>query len=230
VTGRAAVEYLRAGAAPDVVPARLTPPHMPLTRRPVAPLRRRPLAALAPALAAALAAACGDDDPTPPTEFSSLQVSPAAITALPGDTVRVRFTGDGRPLRPTALASSTGAATVDTGGLVTAVAPGTSLVTITITTNGRAVTGTVPVTVLGLTIEPARATLAVGTALPLRPTLVGEPGAFGGLRWASSDSSVATVEPSGLVRALRPGTARISAIATRDPRLRGAAEIVVVGR
>jgi uncharacterized protein YjdB len=175
--------------------------------------------------------ACGDgDDYTLPQQPPALTVAPASITAMPGDTVRLRMTDDrGRPIRATLLGSSTGAATVDTAGLVTAVGPGTSVVTISVGIGAATVTASVPVTVLGLTLAPRQATIAVGATVALAPTLVGDSAAYGALRWTSSDTAVATVGADGRVVGVGcGGVARIGVVAARDPRLRAEATVTVV--
>lgn len=90
-----------------------------------------------------LLAGCGEgDDPVLAYDAPVAKVSPAAITAFPGDPVRLRLTdGQGRPVRPVLLGSSSGAAVVDTGGLVTAIAAGASVVCATVPgTGGQTVT------------------------------------------------------------------------------------------
>lgn len=178
------------------------------------------------ALAAIALAGCGDD----PVDLApvSITVTPASITAVPGDTVRVRVTtSGGGMITPLVLGSSSAVARVDANGLVTAVSPGTSVITATFDYNGQRVTGTIPVTVLGLSLEPTQATIAVGGTVFLRPTFIGDFSRYGGIRWSSSDSSVASVDAGGLVRGLRGGVARIAVFAANEPRLRGEATVTV---
>ena len=185
-----------------------------------------------PFAALALLVACGEgDDLHPILQTRAVTVTPAAIVVLPGDTVRLRITDDrGRLVRPTLLGSSTAAATVDTAGLVTAVAAGTSAVTVVVGTGVTAVTTSVPVTVLGVSLDPRQATLVVGAILTLVPALVGDPAAYGALAWSSSDTTIATVRPDGRVVGVGcGGVARIAVVAARDPRLRAEAPIAVVG-
>jgi hypothetical protein len=85
----------------------------------------------------------------------------------------------------------------------------------------------VPVTVLGLTLEPARATIAHRATVPLRLTHVGPASAYGSLAWTSSAPAVATVDAEGVVRGVGPGVARVAAVASADPRLRAEAEVTV---
>jgi uncharacterized protein YjdB len=159
----------------------------------------------------------------------SFTVNPATITVFPGDTVRVRLTDpSGRPLRPTVLGSSTSAATIDTAGLVTAVAPGTGFVSVTAGTGGQAVTTTVPITVLGIALSPSQATIATGATVTLTPQFTGSPAAYGPLTWTSSDTTIATVSADGVVRGVGSGIARI-AVSGREGRVRAEATVTVVG-
>jgi uncharacterized protein YjdB len=199
------------------------------------PLTRSRLAApAAPAALGTLAlialAGCGEEpDPVVVPGGSVLALTPATITAVPGDTVRLRVTDRaGRSLRPTVLGVTSGVATVDPTGLVTAVAPGTAMVTLTVTANGGTTTASIPITVLGIVLEPARATIAVGATAPFTPTFVGEVARYGTIVWSSTDTSVITVGPEGRVRGVGPGIAQVVATASADPRLRAEGEVVSV--
>jgi uncharacterized protein YjdB len=178
-------------------------------------------------LSAGVLAGCSDElgvDDSP-----VVTLSPASITAVPGDTVRVRISATGnQPVSAVVLGSSSTIARVDAGGLVTAVSPGTSVITATFDFNGQRVTGSIPVTVLGITLEPTAATIAQGATVFLRATPVGNFAAYGGFRWSSSDSSIATVDQGGLVRGARGGVARIAVTATANPRVRAEATVTVV--
>jgi uncharacterized protein YjdB len=161
--------------------------------------------------------------------YAGITVAPASISAVPGDTVRIRLTdGRGRPIDAFALEASTGAVRVGAGGLVTAAAPGSAILTVLAVVNGQTATASVPVTVLGLTLDPTRGALSVGGALTIRPTLVGPAPAFGTIGWASSDTTVATVGADGTVRGVGVGVARIAAVASADPPLRAEAEVAVL--
>src|SRR5439155_778674 len=106
-------------------------------------------------------------------------------------------------------------ATVNGSGLVTGVAPGSA--TMTATSEGKTSTAgitvaTVPVT--SVAISPATASLRVGQTVQLTATprdsagtaLTGRP-----VTWASSTPSVATVNGSGLVTGVTPGSATMTA-------------------
>jgi alpha-amylase len=74
-------------------------------------------------------------------------------------------------------------------------------------------------------VTPASATLNSGDAITLQSTL----SCYGRVLWSSSNSSVATVDSSGTVRAISPGTVTIVAASGPDPAVKGAALITVNG-
>jgi hypothetical protein len=83
-------------------------------------------------------------------------------------------------------------------------------------------TGDTAPVVVGLRIEPAEASLAVGSSGRLATFLILDNGASVSadqvlvrwtVEWASSDPSLATVNQDGVVHALRPGSVTVRAIA-----------------
>lgn len=187
-------------------------------------LRASLLAAIAIG-AVAWAFGCGDGaTEPPPTELSR----PAAITVTPPTTqlealeATVQLSADvrdqnGQPLTDAAVnwrSSNTGVATVSTAGLVTATGNGTA----TVTATAGAVSATSAVTVAqvatGVELSPAIDTVLVGDSIRLSATAEdanGHPVAGSPFTWSSSDVSVATVDDSGLVRAVAGGAVTISA-------------------
>jgi len=130
--------------------------------------------------------------------------------------------------------SNTSAATVSTAGLVTAVAVGTSVITVT-TLDGSftdtcdvtvsSASTTVPVT--GVTLDIKSKTIPYGGTVQLtakvQPTNATDPA----VTWTSSSSSVATVSTAGLVTAKGLGTATIT-VKTHDGSKTATASITVV--
>lgn len=187
-------------------------------------LRASVLAAIAIA-AAAWAFGCGDGaTEPPPTELPR----PAAITVTPPTTqlealeATVQLSADvrdqnGQPLTDAAVtwrSGNTGVATVSTAGLVTAAGNGTA----TVTATAGAVSATSAVTVAqvatGVELSPAIDTVLVGDSIRLSATAEDANGhvvAGSPFTWSSSDVSVATVDDSGLVRAVAGGAVTISA-------------------
>lgn len=111
--------------------------------------------------------------------------------------------------------SNTGVATVSNEGLVHGVAPGTATITATSGTVSDNATVTVsPVPANAVVVSPGEATRFVGETVQLSATVTdanGDPLSGRPISWSSSASGVATVSSSGLVTAVAPGTATITA-------------------
>jgi trimeric autotransporter adhesin len=107
-------------------------------------------------------------------------------------------------------------ATVSDSGLVTGVTAGSAV--ITATAEGKRGTVTVTVTpppVAAITLTPGSATLRVGATIELAVTTRDRAGAVLTGRpvdWTTSNSSAVTVSGNGIVTAIGPGTAMITAI------------------
>jgi uncharacterized protein YjdB len=156
-----------------------------------------------------------------PVPVASVAVSPATATVLAGNTVQLAATpkaADGDPLAGrtvTWTSSNPAVATVNSSGLVTAVAAGT--VTITATCEGKSGTATITVTtvpVASVTVAPSSANLQVSQTVQLTATpkdASGNPLSGRVVTWATSSAAVATVSGSGLVTAVAAGTATITA-------------------
>jgi serine/threonine-protein kinase len=106
-------------------------------------------------------------------------------------------------------------AQVSADGLVTGIAEGTA--EITASNGGRSGTATVDVSarpVASVALSPGRGELQVGTTLQLSATARDDRGATlpgSEFSWRSSDPGVATVSRSGLVTAVAPGAATVTA-------------------
>ena len=173
--------------------------------------------------------ACGDGttDPPPPDppRATTVTVTPATteLTAL-GETVR--FTapvldqnGQAMAGAPVAWSSSDASvATVDASGLATTAGDGTA----TITATSGSASGTAVVTVMqavsAVAVSPAADTLvALGDTVRLTAVASDANGhavAGAEFTWATSDTSIASVDASGLVTAEGTGTATITATAS----------------
>ncbi len=120
-------------------------------------------------------------------------------------------------------------------GLVTAVAPGTATITATsnaddsvsavceITVKEKEPTETLPTSV---SLNQQSAELKEGDTLTLTATVLPEEAKDRTVKWESSDPSVATVE-DGVVRAVAPGTATITATSNVDDSLSARCEVTV---
>src|SRR2546426_191731 len=152
---------------------------------------------------------------------ASVAVTPAAASLQTGGTVQLTAIpkdANGNPLtgRSVAWTSSNGAAaTVSAGGLVTAVATGST--TISATSEGQS--GSASITgrnapVASVAVAPASASVPVGQTVPLTATpkdANGNPLSGRTINWSSSNTAVATVNASGLVTAVVAGAATITA-------------------
>jgi trimeric autotransporter adhesin len=111
--------------------------------------------------------------------------------------------------------SSAAVATVTSAGVVTGVAPGTA--TITATSEGKSGTATVTVTKIPVgtvAVSPPTKSMLVTQTFALTPTIKDSVGSVVTDRvvtWGSSNTAVATVSTTGVVTAVGPGTADITA-------------------
>ncbi len=155
---------------------------------------------------------------------------PSSITVTP-ETVKLTGEGETAQLRATVLdqsnrtvlganvvwsSSTTSVATVNSSGLVTAVQSGTTIITATSggAVGQAAVTVEIPLpTMVIITPETASLT-AVGQTVQLTAVVrdsLGRPLPSEPVTWSSGNDGVATVNSQGLVTAVGPGTAEISA-------------------
>ena len=179
--------------------------------------------------AMALAKGCGDGgSPTTP-RVDPVQQRPAAVTVSPataeltavGATVQLSVEvrdQNGNVMTGAAVTWSTSnptVATVETSGLVTAVAGGTATVTASAGTATGSAAVTVMQTVASVEVSPAMAELtAVGATVQLTAEAFdanGHPAVGAEFSWESDDPGIATVDASGLVTAVGIGTATITA-------------------
>jgi uncharacterized protein YjdB len=156
-----------------------------------------------------------------PAPVASVSVLPARLDLAPGATaslVAVAYDASGNALPGRALvwaSSNASVAVVDGSGAVTAVTPGTA--TVTATSEGIAGSSIVSVTVpaiASIAIQPRSATVQRGATVQLSTAITDERGAPVTARtptWTSSDGAIAIVSASGLVTAVAPGSALISA-------------------
>jgi len=119
-------------------------------------------------------------------------------------------------------------ASISASGVVTALAPGSAV--ITATAEGRSGVAAVtvsPAPVASVVVNPSSASLVVGQTIAFEAeprSASGQPLSGRVVSWASSASQVATVSSSGLVIAVAPGTATITA--TSEGRS-GTAQVIV---
>jgi Tol biopolymer transport system component len=155
---------------------------------------------------------------TPAARTSSatvLTLEPPAVTVLPGETARIRAQAlreDGTPVsvgRVTIKSLRPEIARVDSGGMVTGVSPGKTIVQ---AASGRLM-ATLPVEVVQaeFSVTPAALTLSAEEVDTLHATVPSQNNRElrGVVQWRTTDSSVASVSPAGVVRARAAGKAEI---------------------
>ncbi|MBI3568583.1 MAG: Ig-like domain-containing protein [Gemmatimonadetes bacterium] len=144
-----------------------------------------------------------------PLAVGQLQPLTATVVDVRGNVVT------GHPIAWSSSAPSV--ATVSATGVVTAAAAGTA--TVTATCDGVAQTALVTVTlrlasVASISVTPAASALSMGRTSPLVAELRDSSGAVvtgRAIGWSTDAPAVATVNPTGVVTAVAPGTATISA-------------------
>ena len=173
--------------------------------------------------------ACGDgttEPPPPPPDPprpTTVTVSPATteLTAL-GATVQLSAAvrdQNGQAMAGatvTWVSSAVGVATVNTSGLVTAVANGTATITATAGSASGSATVTVAQEVSAVAVAPDTATVVEGDTLRLAATATdanAQVVAGAEFVWASGDTAVAVVDASGLVTGVGAGEAEVTATA-----------------
>lgn len=161
-----------------------------------------------------------------PAPVAKVTVSPASSSVGVGGTIGLTATttdANGNPLAGRAVAWTSSAPTVarvDANGVVTGVTAGTA--TITAASEGVAGTAAVrvaaaaPATVASVEVAPSTLTLVQGATRTVTATPRASDGSVLAGRtvtWLSSAPSIATVSSAGVVTAVAPGTATISATA-----------------
>src|SRR5207247_776355 len=151
----------------------------------------------------------------------SVTVTPASASIQQGQTIQLTATpkdANGNALSGRVVtwsSSNTAVASVDVSGIVTGVAAGSA--TITATSEGQSGTAAITVTsvpVASVTVSPASASVQAGQTVQLTATpkdVNGNPLTGRTITWSSSNTSVATVNSSGLVSGVVAGSATITA-------------------
>jgi Tol biopolymer transport system component len=156
-------------------------------------------------------------DPPARSSASVLTLEPATVNLFPGESARIVPQGQREDGAPVALGRVTWKslkpeiARLDTGGFVVGVAPGRTIVQVA---SGRLM-ATLPVEVIqaDYILSPHRLSLGpeeVDTIRALIPSQ-GNREIRGMMQWRSSDTSVASVSPRGIVRGRAAGQAEIIA-------------------
>ena len=171
-----------------------------------------------------------------PKPVATVRLSPTSRDLVVGESAQLTAealdaTGavlSGRPV--TWTTSRPSVASVNASGVVSALAPGSAVITATI--EGKSGVGAVtvsPAAVASVAVSPSSATLVVGQALAFEAeprSASGQPLEGRTVAWSSNPPQVATVASTGVVIAVAPGTATITA--TSEGRS-GSAQLTVLG-
>lgn len=153
--------------------------------------------------------------PAKPVEVESVTLDRTTLDLTVGDTERLTATvlPEDAADKTVVWSSSDSSVASVADGLVTALAPGTA--TVTTKAGGKSAECVVtvgPVEVLSVTLDQTTLDLTVGDTEQLTATVLPEDATDKTVVWSSSDQEVATVA-DGLVTALAPGTATVTASA-----------------
>lgn len=176
------------------------------------------------------------------SNLTGLSVSPASASLTVNQTVQIVPTATtvGSPTVTYAYGTSaSGVASVSNSGLVTAVAPGTAVITTTATTTTGATVATltatttitvsaIPNNLLSLTVSPSTINIGPGGSQQLTPTVNTVGGATYTTTYTSSDASIASVTTGGVVTGVATGTTVITVTVTSSTNSLSAAVTVTV--
>ena len=172
---------------------------------------------------------CGGDSPTttdpPPVDPpvpTTVTVSPAtAMLAALGETIQLTATvldQNGQAMSGVSVtwaSSDGGVASVGSNGVVTAVQNGSATVTATAGTASGTASVTVSQQAAQVDVSPPSVTLSsIGDTMRMSAEAFdsrGNPVANAGFLWSTDDGTVASVDASGLVTAVRSGSASVTA-------------------
>jgi uncharacterized protein YjdB len=168
-------------------------------------------------MAVLITGAAPGETPSRAESATVLMLEPASVTLFPGETVRITAQAlreNGTPVsisRATIKSLKPEIARVDSGGLITGLSAGRTIVQ---ASAGRLM-ATLPVEVVeaDYTVGPARLLLSPDQSdtLRVRVPSQGNRELRRGIQWRSSDTAVASVSSSGVVRARAAGKAEIIA-------------------
>ena len=167
---------------------------------------------------------------------TGITVSPTSATKVAGTTQQLTATitpSNATNKSVSWSSSNTAVATVNSSGLVTAVAAGSATITVTTTDQGKTATcaftvTAAPIVVTGVTVSPTSASLAIAATQQLTATVTPANATTKTVSWSSSNTAVATVNASGLVTAVAAGSATVT-VTTTDQSKTATSAINVTG-
>lgn len=155
---------------------------------------------------------------TNPVTGVSLDKSEITLNAGDADILTATVAPDNATYKDVVWTSSdTDIATVDGGGVVTAIAPGTATISVLTIDNGFTASCTITVNervvhVTGISLDKTEITLNAGDAEILTATVAPDNATYKDVVWASSNTGIATVDDTGRVTAIAPGIATIRVV------------------
>ena len=162
----------------------------------------------------------------------AIELEIAEIELIEGETATLKATITPENTTITTLTWSSSdetIATVDASGKVTAINAGTATITATcgeLTATCEVTVSAATIDATGLTLNLEEAEIIEGNTLQLSATVTPDNATNKTIKWASSDSDIATIDSNGLVTAVKPGTATITA--TTSTGLTAKCEITVI--
>jgi len=165
---------------------------------------------------------------------TGISVNPTSLTLITGQTGQIEavITPANATNKSVAWSSSNGAvATVSMTGVVTAVSPGSAVITATSVDGGFTASSSVTVTnpvvpVTGITLNHTTYSIEEGNQFQLTATVLPADATKKNVFWSSSDESAVTVNENGLVNAMEPGIVTISVL-TEDGRFTATCTVTV---
>ena len=149
-------------------------------------------------------------------DVTGVSLNETAATLHIGETLDLEATvapQDATNTDVTWTSSDDAVATVSEAGVVTAVALGEAIITVTTVEGDFTATSTItvaPIAVTGVSLDQTAATLFVGETLNLEATVAPAEATNTDVNWSSSDDAVATVSDAGVVTAVSEGEATIT--------------------
>lgn len=171
-----------------------------------------------------------------PTLVFRITVNPSTVSMTVSQTRQITATIEPSNVANNTLSwssSNTGVATVNSSGLITSIAMGSAIITVQ-ATDGSNVYNTVsvsvsanPILISGVSLLPRSASLVPGTTIQLSAAIVPSNATNKTLLWTSNNTSIATINSSGLVTAVSIGTVNVFATSTDGTNRIGTCTITV---
>jgi uncharacterized protein YjdB len=117
------------------------------------------------------------------------------------------------------VSNNTTIATVSSTGVVTGIAAGSAIITVTTVSGGLTATSAVTVTIIpvtGVTVAPTILSINVGSTSPLTATVLPANATNKSVTWSSNNPAIATVSGTGVVSGIKEGSAIITVTTVSD--------------